>query len=43
MAVKEEKNMVHIYKKAATILNKAGEFPIPFSDVLLKILKITIK
>ncbi|MFX1273428.1 MAG: ATP-binding protein [Promethearchaeota archaeon] len=43
MSAKEERNIDLKYKKVVNVLNKAGEFPIPFSDVLLKILKHTIK
>jgi len=43
MSIKEEEKIDLKYKKVVSVLNKAGEFPIPFSDILLKILKITIK
>ncbi|MFX1398668.1 MAG: ATP-binding protein [Promethearchaeota archaeon] len=39
----EEKNIMDKYKKVATILNKAGEFPIPFTNTLFEILKYTVK
>ncbi|MBN1802459.1 MAG: 4Fe-4S binding protein [Candidatus Lokiarchaeota archaeon] len=42
MINRKNEGLVKKYEKVASILNKAGEFSLPFSDTLLEILRYTI-
>ncbi len=43
MSNNENDELVKKYEKIADILNKAGEFPMPFSNTLLEILRYTVQ